>query len=417
MDSQAPTMYDVPRSSLASVDAQPHSINKRSSIPSGYHNHLLTRSRSQDHGDSGYNSMGSGRTPPTLDSSAPPLRLDKHPSIRRKRDSDGGINRRGSNSVQSPYGSYTDREASDPAFFECDEVGGAPRGSLSRCTSHTSSDSPPECDGYITGHMDGDSESTSSGVVSSGTGSIISSVAGGRHYDVVRTRGGMAVAAADGHPHYIPQAPGVEGQNGDEYMRMIHPKTKACGDEYVYMKPSGAASSVSPPSAGKSQSIPVPMPQQQQQQQQSEYNTLQHFREVTVTPQQRNAASNGTSYETLPPIAEGKQQSNANHPHHHLRRENYENHPMPQELKGVVPRTYCPNYENRYESDFRGRRGSHGQDSYENVGGRGGPSPTNKLSSSPQPILVNSNSNNSNGSYSDQCRPPQLSRLVQAVDS
>lgn len=67
-------MYDVPHSS---IDSQPHSISKRSSIPSGYHNYLLTRSRSQMNHDSGYNSMG--RTPPVLN--GPPVPLDKHPSI------------------------------------------------------------------------------------------------------------------------------------------------------------------------------------------------------------------------------------------------------------------------------------------------------------------------------------------------
>lgn len=298
MDSQSSqsTTYDVPRS-LASVDSQPHSINKRSSIPSGYHNHLLTRSKSQDH-DSGIYSLESGKTPPILD--GPPVRLDKHPSIRKKRDSDPCVFRR-SNSTQSPCSSYNDKEMSDPMFDD--------ERSLSRRTSH--SDSPPdESEGYVTGHMDGDS------------------TVDGRLYDVVKEGRG-----SDGHPFYIPRAMETE----DQYMQMVHPKYR--NDGYVFMKRAN--------SPQKSSTIPVPQPVGSS----DEYNTLQHFQGRQSAPR----ATNSLNYETLPTIVERQAG----------RGDNYENHPLPQDLKGVMPRNYQPSYEN-HEGAFRGRRGSRGQEDYEN---------------------------------------------------
>lgn len=305
MDSQtSQSTYAVPRSSLASVDSQPHSSNKRSSIPSNYHNQMLARSKSQDH-DSGFHSIGSGRTPPLL--AGPPVRLDKHPSMRRKRDSDPGVFRR-SNSMQSPSSSYNDKEMSDP-MFDCDE------GSLSRRTSH--SDSPPdESEGYVTGHMDGDSAESSNR---------------SRLYDEVREG-----RNSDGHPYYIPRAP--ETNEEEEYMRMIHPKHR--NDGYVFMKPANS-------SPQKSSTMPVPMPQHSTAT--DEYSTLQHFQGKQPTPR----ASSSLNYEALPTIAEKQG-----------RGENYENHPLPQDLRGVVPRNYQPSYEN-HERPFLGQRGSRGQESYE----------------------------------------------------
>ncbi len=311
MESQTQSVYDVPRS-LASVDSQPHSFNKRSSIPSGYHNHLLTRNKSQEH-DSGYHSVGSGRTPPMLE--GPPVRLDKHPSIRRKRDSDPcAVVLRRSNSLQSPCGSFTDKEIVEP-MFECED------GPLSRHVSH--SDSPPDdSEGYMTGHMDGE--------------------AAGRLYDVVRD------GRTARHPHYTPHA--VETDGEDEYMQMIHPQQQKYRTEgYVYMKPAPSSGN----SPAKSSTIPVPMPQASTSDV-DEYNTLQHFHgRQSVPPRTANGVNN---YDYLPTIAERQH------------RETYENHPLPQDLKGVVPRVYHPSYENHHEAAFRGRRGSHGRESYENVG-------------------------------------------------
>ena len=319
MDSQTQSVYDVPRSS---IDSQPHSINKRSSIPSGYHNHLLTRSRSQTDQDSGYNSMG--RTPPTLE--GPPVRLDKHPSIRRKRDSEPCLIRR-SSSIQSPCSSYNDKEMSDPMFDDESSI-------ISRRTSH--SDSPPdESEGYVTGHMDGDSADTMSN--------------GQRLYDEVREG-----RTPDGHPYYTPRSAEVQ-EGDDQYMRMIHPKSRN-ETGYVFMKPARATS------PQKSSTIPVPMPQQSNSG--DEYNTLQHFQSS------RNSAprvSNPLNYDTLPTIREKQGERS---------RDNYMNYPLPQDLKGVVPQNYQPSYENH--EGFRGRRGSQGKESYENT------------------VPVNSNANNSN---------------------
>ena len=272
--------------------------------------------------------MGSSeKTPPTLE--GPPVRLDKHPSIRRKRDSDPCVIAR-SNSIQSPCNSFSERELSEP-LFDIDH-------------HSESSESPPdETDGCITGQMDGDGES------------------GEKHlYDVVRTRR---------HPYYTAHAP-PEG-NGpvpegmqDEYVRMEHPKYRKEG--YVFMRPASGGSPKGSPEELKpspSQNIPVPLPQVGK----DEYNTLQHFHSRQSIPR------NSLNYETLPTINEGGNPKE--------RSSNYENHPLPQDLKGVVPRVYQPSYEN-HEGEFRGRRGSHGQESYENVTARS------------EEMVANSNGNN-----------------------
>lgn len=278
MDSQSSqSTYDVPRC-LASVYSQPHSgAPSRPAI-------TTTCSKSQDH-DSGIYSLGSSKTPPTLD--GPPVRLDKHPSIRRKRDSDPCVFRR-SNSTQLPCISFNDKEISDPMFDD--------EGSLSRRTSH--SDSPPdESEGYVTGHMDGDS------------------TVDGRLYDVVKEGRG-----SDGHPFYIPRATETE----DEY---VHPKYR--NDGYIFMRRAN--------SPQKSSTIPVPMPQPVGSS--DEYNTLQHFQ----GRQSALRATNSVNYETLPTIVERQAG----------RGDNYENHPLPQDLKCVVPRNYQPSYEN-HKGAFRG---------------------------------------------------------------
>jgi hypothetical protein len=171
--------------------------------------------------------------------------------------------------------------------------------------------------------MDGDSETASNGQ---------------RLYDVVREG-----RTSDGHPYYTPKA------TEDEYMQMIHPKTR---DNYVIMRPANSSS------PQKSSTIPVPMPQGDSI---DEYNTLQHFQGRMSGP--RNV--NSLNYETLPTIEERVKPEGRS-------RDNYVNHPLPQDVKGLVPRMYQPSYENH---EFRGRRGSHDRESYENT-------------------LVNSNGNN-----------------------
>ena len=329
MNTQQPT-YDVPPPSRSSVDSQSFSSQKRNSIPSGYSNHLL-RSRSQDH-DSGYHSVGSGRTPPMLD--GPPVRLDKHPSIRRRsRDSDPCLIRR-SSSIQSPCSSYNEKEMSEP-LFECEDA---------TVPGHAyQPDTPPdESEGYVTGHMDGDSESGSSR----------------RLYDVVRERSGSHPGVV-GHPYYTPQAADTAaGEGGDEYMRMIHPKSRN-ESSYVVMRPASQGSlhhSASQGSLQQSSTIPVPG-RSQSGPPADHYNTLQHFARAPAR------VLDTQNYEMLP----NKALPTISERDRRAPRDNYENHPMPQDLKDITPRVYRPSYENHHESSFRGRRGSHGQESYENV--------------------------------------------------
>lgn len=328
-------VYDVPPS-RSSVDSQSFSSQKRNSgsISSGYSNMICTKS--QDH-DSGFHSIGSGRTPPMLD--GPPVRLDKHPSIRRKRDSDPCLIRR-SSSVQSPCSSFS--ENLEPPF-ECEDM---PPGHASH------PDSPPGGDDIVTGHMDGDS--AESGGVNNGR----------RAYDEVRPR-------SNSHPYYTPQA--TEGGRGEvegegEYMRMIHPKARTEGT-YVVMR-SASQSSMEP-----SSTIPVPA-RSQSGPPGDHYNTLQHFSNGSAGRQSARVIDS-QNYETLPNKMLPTISERGG-----VRRENYENRADPQlrELRETAPRMYRPNYENHHEASFRGRRGSHGQESYENVGS----------------VSANSNGNNNN---------------------
>lgn len=358
--------YDVPPP-RSSVDAHSNSShNKRgsngnNSIPSGYSNHLLQRSRSQDH-DSGYQSYGSERA-----LEGPPVRLDKHPSIRRKsrgESSDISVARRGSShSVQSPCSSFNERasEFSEP-LFECDDA------TTTGSSSHTPHpDSPPAGDeAEVTGYMDADASSEGGTVI------------GGHMYDVVRG-GGSGIGRSQSHPYYTPQSAREGGDSavptGDEYMCMIHPKSRTAhgrnGENgYVYMRAASSSSlsslSSSQGSAHQSSTIPVPMPQAGGVNVGGdEYNTLQHFPNRQIA----SRVIDTQNYEvlpskTLPTISEKGRRST---PPTSSKRDNYENHPLPENVKGLVPRHYRPSYENHLEGAFRGRRGSHGQESYENV--------------------------------------------------
>ena len=330
-------LYDVPRSS---VDSQPPSFQKRGSVSSmgNYHNHLLRRSSSQDH-DSGYHSVNG--TPTIL--GGPPVRLDKHPSFRQKRDSETSL-RSYSNASSPPYGSYQDSE-----LFDCDQEGSG------------------FVEGPITGQMDGEGESVPPNQ---------------RQYDVVLPPG---MRPPHRHPYYQALAPDYDQEEtGDQYMRMVGRTSIDVKDgNYVYMRSASFGESTSP-------SVPVPMPQAGGNES-AEYNTLQHFPQ-NQRPVSRQLA-NSLTYETLPTITETK-----NVPIPNSKRgdghSNYENHPMPQDLHGVVPRAYRPSYENRDSATFRGVRGSHGQETYQNIG----------IDSSPQGSL------NSNGNNNTSNRRPSMRR-------
>ena len=320
MNSQPQSLYDVPRSS---VDTHPHSLNKRNSTSSGYHNHLLTRSKSHDR-DSGFHSMDSvDRTPPLLD--GPPVRWDKHPSFRRKRESDPCMIRR-SSSVQSPSNSFTEGE-----LFECEN-----EQTILGNSSQPFFPTQEEPDGLVTGNMDGETDSN------------------GRHlYDTI------PVGRSHSHPHYTANAPEA---TGDQYMCMIHPKYRSEG--YIYMRP---ASQGSPKKSALYDSVT---------QHEDEYNTLQHF------SNRQSRSNSATTLDTLPTIREGKGLSQAPVQE---RSSNYENHPLPEDLKGLEPRNYRPAYEN-HDGVFKGRGGSHGLDSYENI--------TSQQDSVQKEVMMNSNGNN-----------------------
>lgn len=307
MNSQPQSLYDVPRASFDSVSqsrssssSTPHSSHKRS-VP-GYHN---CRLKSQDH-DSGFHSMGSSEK--TLE--GPPVRLDKHPSIRRKRDSEPFLRR--SSSVQSPGSSFSERDLSEHVF-EIDE----PR------PSH--SDSPLD-EAEVTGAMDGDSAESNSGR---------------RLYDVVRDPGN--------HTHFVANA--YEEGEKDEYMCMVNPRARNNNGGYVVMRP---ASQGSP---NKSSTIPVPTPPHPTE----EYHTLQHPNNNNNRMLQRTLSNN---YDALPTISEREKQGVVSN-EVESRPLQYENHPLPQDPK-VMPRMYKPTYEN-HSGSFRGQRGSSGLDSYENI--------------------------------------------------
>ena len=206
---QAP-IYDVPRSSFDT--SLPPSYKRHNSIPN-YNNHVLVRSRSHDH-DSGYppSPIGSMNTPPQLD--GPPVRLDKHPSIRRKSGTHPrDISR--SNSTNS-FGSLSDRDMSYPPTARSGDLveprhGGDGSGDSSR------SNSPPDDDGDVIGQMDPDQPTNG-------------------HYDSVPRQvspdGGVATM----------QRRHVLGGGADEtpshYEEMTHPKNSMQDfDGYVSMKP------------------------------------------------------------------------------------------------------------------------------------------------------------------------------------
>ena len=237
---QTPALYDSPR---ASFDSNfPPSYQRENSVGSFTQNPILSRSRSQDH-DSGFVGSPSSFTSPRLD--GPPVRLDKHPSIRRKRDSSNPRDIRRSSSTTSPMGSFS--ESVEPMF--CDN---SSSGQQSR--SHSPQE---ESDGDVLGCMDPDQEQHNV-----------------RTYDVVSSHGSNIPF----HQRFV--------VGGGEYETMIHPKSNIDG-EYVQMSKA--------PLAHPSRSNPISVPQPQA------YNHLQHF-PGRQSPQNSSVARN--NYDTLPTIRE-----------------------------------------------------------------------------------------------------------------
>ena len=259
--------------------------------------------------------MGSSYTSPRLE--GPPVRLDKHPSIRRKRDSSKPREIKRSNSTTSPMGSFSEASArsgdSVEPIFEQD-------GSTSPHDDQSRSHSPQDdCDGDVVGSMDPDSEHCTSNVPM---------------YDVISHNPGS-------QSHRV-----VMSVRSTEYETMIHPTKSNMGLDmqggYVQMsrapQPSGQTSVPQPSSGGET------------------YNTLQHF----PSPQNRS------NYDQLPTIRETPKAPEVG-------REspsNYENHPLPKDLKSIAPHVYQPNYQN-VELARQDRRGSQNQEQYENVDANG----------------------------------------------
>ncbi len=249
-----PSLYDSPRSSF---DANfPPSYQRDNSLGSlGHSNPILSRSRSTDH-DSGFVGSPGSFTSPKLE--GPPVRLDKHPSIRRKRDASHPREiRRSSSSTISPMGSFSESTSvsgcADSGFDE-----GQCNGNQSRSISPQD-----ECDGDVVGCMDPESEHTGVPMYEVVPGNLNS-----QHRTVMR--GGV----------------------NTEYEIMVNPNAS----EYVQM-------SKAPPLALRNHSNPMSVPQPQA------YNTTQHNRSNQPNP---TVARN--NYDTLPTIREAKQDTYVNHP-------------------------------------------------------------------------------------------------------
>ena len=315
-------IYDTPR---ASFDASlPPSYQKRGSVPSGYNNHVLTRSRSHDPDSGCPASPGSFMNTPPLE--GPPVRLDKHPSIRRKNATKPRDIKR-SNSKESPSGSYTSARSVDSAIDTVSEQDEFPSNDQSR-----SNTPPDECDGEIIGQMDPDASITYYDEVPS---------LSRRSHTVPASQGMQERVILPGRAHSTASCTTME------YESMTHPKDSAMFkyDGYVFMR-----------SKNMPASVPIPVDNT------NTYNQLNHFPQ-RQSPQQNGAPRSRNNYDQLPTISEKRRVStdvDSEKP------SNYENHPLPQDLKGVSPHVYRPSYEN-VEKAKRDRRGSQNQEQYENV--------------------------------------------------
>ena len=268
-------------------------------------------------------------TSPQLD--GPPVRLDKHPSIRRR---SGGRDISRSNSTTS-FGSLSDRELSfgrsrDSAVDL--PVEGTGSGDNSR------SNSPQDEDESVIGQMDPLQPPSSNGVP---------------YYDSVPRRSSSDGLIVNGQQRVV-----LTGGGPAYYEQMVHPRNSTMQgyDGYVLMKPAenGRATSAPIPVASRNGSLPAD-------------DTYHHLQRLHSPQQNSSSPKSRNNYDQLPTISEG-------------RRSNYENHPLPRDLKGASVE-YRPSYENVEKA--QGRRGSLNQDHYEDVDGERSP-------------CQNSNSNNGN---------------------
>ena len=282
-------------------------------------------------------------TPPQLD--GPPVRLDKHPSIRRK---NGTVSREisRSNSATS-FGSLGDRDGmSYPPMARSGESAEPPLEG-DRSGENSRSNSPQDDDGDVIGPMDPDNPVP--------------------YYDVVPSR------QSDGGIPNMQHRVVLPGGDSGHYEQMIHPRNSGVQgfDSYVVMKSA----------ENGTRAISAPIPVARRNPPPLSDDTYHHLQR-RQSPQNSSSPSprNRNNYDQLPTISEGQ------HLHPDVNRSvpsNYENHPLPRDLKGVSVE-YRPSYQN-VEMARSGRRGSLNQDQYENVDSNG-----------EQSTSQNSNTNNGN---------------------
>ena len=176
------------------------------------------------------------------------------------------------------------------------------------------------------------------------------------YYDSVPKRTSSDGGMANSHQRVVLSG----GSDPSQYERMVHPKNSGMEghDGYVFMKAAenGRATSAPIPVASRN---PPPLA-----------DDTYHHLQRRPSPQNSSSPRNRSNYDQLPTISEG-------------RRSNYENHPLPRDLKNMSIE-YRPSYEN-VEKAIQGRRGSMNQDQYENVDSNG-----------EQSTSQNSNTNNGN---------------------
>lgn len=356
---QQTSLYDVPHHSYDSNSLPPSRPPSSASD-----NYVIVPGPIKDghhmDPDSGYLSQSASNSlPHSLEGHPPPVRLDKHPSIRRKRSTPCDIQRQVS------------RDSATSGSFNDKEMFGQSADSLDQNTmfeERDSSESPP------------DASSTSCIAVgmrrTSERSSYAEDIAGdmepeapydlppSSHYDVPRRAYSAPSTGLPKHPHIAQRHHSTsecEHANRAVYETMVHPKAAILQqDEYIRMRPSELRAQLTshPISiSGESQAhrplVPTPVAQLQSP----------TSAEMSVSPRAR------LLYDRLPPIREGGPAERAEPPPQpRLERQGsqYENHPLPPEVAGAETVVYQPNYENVHMAQS-GRRGSLHDDQYENV--------------------------------------------------
>ena len=301
-------LYDIPR---PSYNSSLPSSNKRGSYPNGY-SHVRRDSLEPDSGHPS-SPLSVSNSPRSVSLEGPPVRLDKHPSIRRKNlPRDRVVSRR-----NSPPTSCERSESIDSDLDGClfDETRSRSESPPDQEDTHSYHDDPNP----ITGTMDLD--------MSVGPPMRSNSEPPSRHSTKVALANRSNTTASC--------------EPNREYERMIHPNAALYNDNggYVYMRPADKETQRSAP-------IPV-VPQRQ------------------AEPQPRKRSpSNGESprrrTDRLPPIVESQVHNPKDRP------SAYENHPLPRGIQTAQSVVYQPNYENVSMAHAE-RRGSQSREQYENV--------------------------------------------------